>query len=183
MCPLLRRFSGKRYNVSIFQVIKKGINDREANTIDPEKDLAPMPFGGKICRLALNLKKGGLNWWPHVGCFVWDPDRCIKAESPFPGRVYFVLSLPRFIEIFGSTANMVEKLVWLPTWHQARMLGRRLDMTDDDLTETWQFKGAFSPLKICIGFTGLSTRSSKNKKPHDDIWHNFFCAFSLNLSH
>jgi hypothetical protein len=52
---------------------------------NPEKDLAPTPFDEKICRLAFNLKILWLNWQPHVGCFVWDPDGFIKAASPFPG--------------------------------------------------------------------------------------------------
>ena len=67
---------------------------------NPEKDLAPMPFGKEICHRALNMKKNGLIWRPHVGCFVWDPDKFIKPTSPFPGRIYFILSLARFIEIF-----------------------------------------------------------------------------------
>lgn len=93
---------------------------------DPEKDLEPTPFDEALCRLALEMKRRGLPWRPHVGCFVWDPDGCIPPESPFPNRVYFILSLPRFIDIFGSIPAMAEKLVWLPTWHQARLLCRNL---------------------------------------------------------
>jgi hypothetical protein len=98
---------------------------------DAANDLAPMPFDETTCRLAAELKKLGLDWRPHVGCFVWDPDACIEAQSPFPGRIYFILSLLRFIDIFGSLDNMVAKLVWLPTWHQARMLCRRLGVSDE----------------------------------------------------
>jgi hypothetical protein len=112
---------------------------------NPEKDFAPIPFSEGICLLALDLKKLGLNWQPHVGCFVWDPDGFIKAESPFPERIYFILSLARFIEIFGSIENMVEKLVWLPTWHQARMLYQQLGVPDDGLANEAQFWTAFSP--------------------------------------
>lgn len=112
---------------------------------NPEKDLAPIPFSERICRLASDLKKLGLNWQPHVGCFVWDPDGFIKTESPFPGKIYFILSLPRFIKIFGSVENMVEKLVWLPTWHQARMLCDQLGVTDDDLANAWPYGTVFSP--------------------------------------
>lgn len=111
---------------------------------NPEKDLAPILFDERVCRLALDLKNLGLNWQPHVGCFVWDPDGIIKAASPFPGRIYFILSLPRFIEIFGSIANMVEKLVWLPTWHQARLLCEQLGATDHDLANGRQTGTAFS---------------------------------------
>jgi hypothetical protein len=98
---------------------------------DPEKDLPPTPFDERICRLALEMKDLGVNWQPHVGCFVWDPDNWIKPESPFPNRIYFVLSLPRFVEIFESIQEMVRKLVWLPTWHQARLLCMRMGISDD----------------------------------------------------
>ena len=93
---------------------------------DPEKDLAPMPFDKRICRQALEMKKTGLEWRPQVGCFVWDPDEYIKPASPFPGRIYFILSLARFIDIFDTIEEMAEKLVWLPTWHQARLVCRQL---------------------------------------------------------
>ena len=110
---------------------------------NPAKDLAPIPFDEQICRLASDLKNLGLNWRPHVGCFVWDPDGFIKAESPFPGRIYFILSLPRFVDIFGSIASMVEILVWLPTWHQARLLCDQLGVTDDDLANEWHSTKTF----------------------------------------
>ncbi len=59
---------------------------------NPENDFAPMPFDKEICHRALDMKKSGLIWRPHVGCFVWDPDKFIKPASPFPGRIYFKLS-------------------------------------------------------------------------------------------
>jgi hypothetical protein len=71
------------------------------------------------------LKGSGLPWVPHVGCFVWDPEHVIKPTAPFPNHTHFILSLPRFVEIFGSLTAIQEKLVWLPTWHQAYLLCRR----------------------------------------------------------
>jgi len=94
---------------------------------------------GSRALAALDLKKGGLEWHPHVGCFVWDPDEIIDAESPFPARVYFILDLPRFVGIFGSIEKMVEKLVWLPTWHQARLLCRRMGIGEEDVGEIERF--------------------------------------------
>ena len=93
---------------------------------NPEKDFAPMPFEDRICLRALEMKKNGLAWRPHVGCFVWDPDLTIKPDSPFPGRIYFILSLRRFIEIFETVDRIAEKLVWLPTWNQAQLVYREL---------------------------------------------------------
>jgi hypothetical protein len=75
-----------------------------------------MPFDDRICLRTLEMKEKGLLWRPHVGCFVWDPDEIIKPAFPFPGRIYFILSLARFIDIFGSIDQMASKLVWLPTW-------------------------------------------------------------------
>lgn len=63
-----------------------------------------------------------------IGCFAWDPDGHIRPQSPFPNRIYFILSLPRFIEIFGSIQKITEKLVWLPTRPQARLLCRKLEV-------------------------------------------------------
>ncbi len=92
---------------------------------DPATDLAPLPFDAELCELARKLKHNGLPWRPHVGCFVWDPDKNIIPASPFPHHIYFILSLPRFIEIFGSLDAIQEKVIWLPTWHQARLLCQR----------------------------------------------------------
>jgi hypothetical protein len=102
---------------------------------NPEKDFAPMPFDEAVCRRALEMKNSGLAWQPHVGCFVWDPDEFIKPASPFPGRIYFILSLQRFIEIFDSIEQIRAKLVWLPTWHQARLISRQLGISDEAIEE------------------------------------------------
>lgn len=105
---------------------------------NPRKDLAPVVFDTKICRLAAEIKRLGIPWQPHVGCFVWDPDEHIKAESPFPHRTYFILSLPRFVDLFGSIEAIAEKLVWLPTWHQARLLCQQLGVPDQIVATIWQ---------------------------------------------
>ena len=97
---------------------------------DPEEDFAPMPFDKQICLKALEMKNSGLVWRPHVGCFVWDPDEIIKPDSPFPNRIYFILSLKRFIDIFETIDRIADKLVWLPTYHQALDLYRQLAGTD-----------------------------------------------------
>jgi hypothetical protein len=109
---------------------------------NPEKYFAPIPFEDRICLRALEMKKNGLAWRPHVGCFVWDPDLTIKPDSPFPGRIYFILSLKRFIEIFETVDRIAEKLVWLPTWHQAQLVYSQLAGT-----------GAASDIKRSNGHT------------------------------
>jgi len=102
----------------------------ETVPFNPASDLAPLPFDSRLVDLGARLKQAGLGWRPHVGCFVYDPGGKIQVPSPFPGRVYFILSLPRFLAIFGSVEAMVEHLVWLPTWHQARLLCRAHGIAD-----------------------------------------------------
>ena len=111
---------------------------------NPQKDLAPVVFDIETCHLAAKIKQLGIDWQPHVGCFVWDPDEHIEADSPFPHRIYFILSLPRFIDIFGSVDAIAENLVWLPTWHQARLLCQRLNVPDKDVAHIWQRQAFFS---------------------------------------
>lgn len=76
----------------------------------------------EILSLARELKDGGVDWEPAVGCFVWDPHEMIRSPSPFPLRVYFILNMNRFLKIFKSGEAMKEKLIWLPTSHQLRRL-------------------------------------------------------------
>lgn len=99
-----------------------------------DTDLPPLPFDPRHCQLAAELKKAGLPWAPHVGCFVWDRDCHIEASSPFPHRIYFILNVGRFLQIFSSRAEVAEKLIWLPTEHQARLLCARFGVVQK--TET-----------------------------------------------
>jgi hypothetical protein len=117
---------------------------------NPEKDLAPTSFDERACLLALEMKNLGLIWQPHVGCFVWDPDKWIQPESPFPGRVYFILSLPRFVEILGSTQEMAQKLVWLPTWHQACLLIERMGAGCKSFVENHRLESHGDPTEALI---------------------------------
>jgi len=80
----------------------------------------------RLLDLALELKTAGLPWEPGVGCFVWDRQGRIASPSPFPKRIYFILSMKRFLSIFDDVAEMKRCLVWLPTWYQARQILQRL---------------------------------------------------------
>jgi hypothetical protein len=100
-----------------------------------ELDLAPTPFGREHRLAAKGLKEKGLPWRPHVGCFVWDEAGVIEVPSPFPDRIYFVLNLGHFLRSFGTLEDMVEKLIWLPTWHQARLICKEMGMAD---MEVWE---------------------------------------------
>jgi hypothetical protein len=112
---------------------------------NPASDLAPIPFEEQHLQLARQLKDRGLPWNPHVGCFVWDRQAYIEADSPFPLRVYFILSLPRFIDIFGSPEEVADKLVWLPTWHQARLLAQQLGVDPEKISGLWRTESVPPP--------------------------------------
>ncbi len=112
---------------------------------DPKTDIAPIPFDEVHLDLARKMKKSGLQWKPHVGCFVWDPERLIETESPFPLRVYFILSLPRFINIFGSAENVAEKLIWLPTWYQSRLIALRIGIDHTEVTGLYKTESFPAP--------------------------------------
>ena len=133
---------------------------------NPEKDLAPLPFDERICRRALEMKKGGLAWQPHVGCFVWDPDEFIKPASPFPGRIYFILSLARFIEIFDTIEQIAQKLVWLPTWHQARLVCLQLGIPDENFENRRQRNlTSPSPVEELLDIYGLIVKALEHGSP------------------
>ena len=101
---------------------------------NPKTDLPPIPFDLRHCQAAAELKDRGLPWTPHVGCFVWDPDEIIEATSPFPSRIYFILNLGHFLRIFGSLEEISRKLVWLPTYHQARLLCDQVGVDQEEVS-------------------------------------------------
>jgi hypothetical protein len=130
---------------------------------NPENDLAPMPFDNRICLRALEMKKNHLVWRPHVGCFVWDPDEIIQPPSPFPGRIYFILSLARFIDIFGSIDQIAAKLVWLPTWHQAQLVYRQLAGGDSAMGQACPGSDTFSAVEGLFSLYGRIIGALKEK--------------------
>ena len=122
---------------------------------NPATDIAPVPFNQRHLQLAREMKQRGLAWRAHVGCFVWDAEEYIEPESPFPLRVYFILSLPRFLSLFGSLEALAEKLVWLPTWHQARLIAVRLGVRQDMISGLWSSEVVVSPGDELLGIYRL----------------------------
>ena len=100
---------------------------------DEGRDIAPTPFSLNHCEAAKKLKERGLPWRPHVGCFVWDEQGFIDVSSPFPNSVYFILNLGRLLQIFHNIEGIVTRLVWLPTWHQARVLCRQFNVSREEI--------------------------------------------------
>ena len=130
---------------------------------NPAIDVAPIPFEQKHLQLARKMKQSGLAWKPHVGCFVWDPDESITVQSPFPLRVYFILSLVRFISIFGSVEEIADKLVWLPTWHQARLLCLDLGVLPEKIAGLWSPEEVPSPGEELAGIYRLIIEVLENQ--------------------
>jgi hypothetical protein len=94
----------------------------KATPYNPVTDLAPIPFSDSLCQAAKALKQSGLQWEPHVGCFVWDEFGKMTVPSPFPNNIYFILNLGQFIRILGSVDHLKNNMVWLPTMHQTQQL-------------------------------------------------------------
>lgn len=103
-------------------------------TIRTNKELSPIPFSEALLAAAQRLKQLGVPWSPHTGCFVWDSEAVITSPSPFPLRIYFILNMRRFLDIFGTVEKMQQQLVWIPTWYQAvelcRILGGKTNGAD-----------------------------------------------------
>ena len=110
----------------------------KARPFNISTDLAPIPFSEDVCRAAKSLKQKGLDWNPHVGCFVWDENNSIEVASPFPNQIYFILNLGHFLKIFDTIENMKEKLVWIPTLHQAKQICKRLNISQKVIFEMIQ---------------------------------------------
>ena len=89
-----------------------------------------MHFSDYQIALARSFKAGGVPWTPRPGHYVLDPHEIVERESPFQDRVYFVLNLPHFIKLAGGIDSFIQKLIWLPTWDQAREILRQCGMDD-----------------------------------------------------
>ncbi len=128
---------------------------------NPETDLPPISFDEQHRHLATELKEAGLTWKPHVGCFVWDRDGHIEVGSPFPDRIYFILNLGHFLRIFGTIEAVAEKLIWLPTHHQARLLCDRFGV---DAKEISAAISSAKPLDELLALYRIILNKLGNKK-------------------
>lgn len=105
---------------------------------DVNNDFPPIPFEKRHCLLAQSLKAAGLPWKPHVGCFVWDRSGVIPVPSPFPEQVYFILNLGHFLKLIGTLEKMADELVWLPTWHQTRLICTHYGVPAEAVAAIWK---------------------------------------------
>ena len=88
-----------------------------------------MYFCPKLFRLAEEFKRLGLRWEPSVGNYVYDAAGVVPQSSPFQDHVYFLLNYDCFMRKVGGVARFKQLMVWLPTWHEARLLLRSLGVS------------------------------------------------------
>jgi hypothetical protein len=86
-----------------------------------------------MIQMAIAFKSGGVPWDPTAGHYVLDRESIVQRESPFQQGVYFVLNLPHFFKLAGGRDSFEEKMVWLPTWEQAREILRESGLSDQSL--------------------------------------------------
>lgn len=131
----------------------------EKSTLPPSH-----PFNETLCELAAELKSAGLKWTPRVGEFVWDSKGIINYPSPFPNQIYFILNINRFLDIFHTASAMIDQLVWLPTWHQARAICADLKIDDTILMEKFCEQGGFKTGKDLDTIYRVILSSLQNNK-------------------
>lgn len=89
-----------------------------------------MIFSDRLIELAVRLHSSRHEWKPAPGHYVLDPHRIVERASPFQERIYFVLNYPHFVRLAGGEDQFREKLVWLPTFEQARELLRSIGVSN-----------------------------------------------------
>jgi len=112
---------------------------------DETKDYAPTPFDMHHCEMATRLKQAGLRWFVHAGCFAWDPQGYLTDFSVLPNRIYCIINLSIFARALGGIEKIHRKLVWLPTWHQTRLLCREYNVPDEAVAAIWSSAQPMGP--------------------------------------
>jgi hypothetical protein len=71
------------------------------------------------------------------------------------------LNLARFLEIFDKIEQMTRKLVWLPTWHQARLVCRQLGINNEVFEKQRQRCSSSEPVEELLGIYELIVETLK----------------------
>lgn len=94
-----------------------------------------MRFTEQEIKAAQQLEELGLQWTPQAGHYVFDPTEFCKAPSPFQDRVYFILNYPYFMKAAGGVDRFKEMMTWLPTWYDARLILKQLEISDQEIAD------------------------------------------------
>lgn len=92
-----------------------------------------MRFSTEQIHLARRLREAGLHWEPQAGHFVYDETNFCDRRSPFQDRVFFILNYDYFIDRVGGLQRFKDIMLWLPTWHDCRMLLRAMGVDDAEI--------------------------------------------------
>jgi hypothetical protein len=101
-------------------------------------------FSDEELELAQLFKAYGLDWTPAPGQYVLDQGQLIEAPSPFQDRVYFILELKHFLRRSGTLDALKERMCWLPTFEQSRLLLRRFGLGESQVAERLCRSGAIA---------------------------------------
>ncbi len=137
----------------------------QSQPFDEKRDYAPTPFDRRHCEMAARLKEAGLRWWVHVGCFAWDPDGYLGDFTLLPNRVYYLLNLNIFARALGGIDKIHRKLVWLPTWHQTRLLCRENNVPDEAVAAIWSSSVPMGPGDELIALYELLLQKLQERAP------------------
>ena len=69
----------------------------------------------------------------------------IQPNAPLPNRIYLLLNLSYFAKALGGIEEISRKLVWLPTWHQTRLLCRERGVPDEAVAAIWSSSTPMGP--------------------------------------
>jgi hypothetical protein len=116
----------------------------KSTPFDHATDLAPTPFEERHCLLALRLKSAGLRWKPHAGCFVWTGKVSSRFPPPFPSRFTSFSTWDGFWK-FNNLENITEKLIWIPTWHQVRLIANLMGIESLKIQGLWSYGSIQTP--------------------------------------
>lgn len=94
-----------------------------------------MHFTDLEIELARTLKSRNAIWNPTPGQFVLDDDQVFHHTSPFQPHVFFILDLQHFLRYTGTTEEMKRRMVWLPTWHDAREELQKLGLSHQQIAD------------------------------------------------
>ena len=94
-----------------------------------------MRFTEQEIKAAQHLEELGLPWTPQAGHYVLDPTEFCESPSPFQDRVYFILNYPYFMKAAGGVDRFKELMTWLPTWYDARLILKHLEISDQEITD------------------------------------------------
>ncbi len=89
------------------------------------------------------FKAYGLDWQPSVGDYVLDQSEMINKSSPFRTESTLSSTWTCSFGRAGSLEMLKDRVCWLPDWHQARQILRKLGLSTQETIQHLIQSGAF----------------------------------------